>query len=53
MFRRIRANDACWCGSGKPYHTCHQEFDRKVNRARLQGHEIPSHRIIKNKEQVL
>ena len=52
MFRRIRANDACWCGSGKPYHTCHQEFDRKVNRARLQGHEIPSHRIIKNKEQI-
>ena len=52
MFRRIRANDACWCGSGKPYHTCHREFDRKVNRARWQGHEIPSHRIIKNQAQI-
>ncbi|MBQ6833683.1 MAG: methionyl aminopeptidase [Lachnospiraceae bacterium] len=52
MFRRIRANDACWCGSGKPYHTCHMEFDKKVNKARWQGHEIPSHRIIKNEKQI-
>lgn len=52
MFRRIRENDACWCGSGKPYHTCHQNFDKKVNRARKEGHEIPSHRMIKTPEQI-
>lgn len=52
MFRRIRANDACWCGSGKPYHMCHQNFDKKMNRARRAGHEIPSHRMIKTPEQI-
>lgn len=52
MFRRIRANDVCWCGSGKPYHTCHQEFDRKIDRARRAGHEIPSHRMIKRPGQI-
>lgn len=52
MLRRIRANDACWCGSGKPYHTCHQNFDKKINRARRGGHEVPFHRMIKTPEQI-
>lgn len=52
MFRRIRFNDACWCGSGKPYHACHQGFDKKVSRARREGHDIPSHRMIKTPAQI-
>lgn len=52
MFRRIGAGDPCWCGSGKNYGQCHMEFDKKINRARFQGHEVPSHKIIKNPHQI-
>lgn len=52
MLKRIRPDDACWCGSGRAYKTCHMEFDRKINRARWEGHEIPSHRIIKTPAQI-
>ena len=47
MLKRIGSGDPCWCGSRKPYGQCHQEFDRKVSRARFMGHEVPSHKIIK------
>lgn len=52
MLRKMNAGSACWCGSNKPYGTCHMEFDRRLARERAAGHEIPSHRIIKNKEQI-
>ena len=28
MYKMDR-NAACWCGSGKKYKTCHEEFDEK------------------------
>ena len=37
MLKRIGSGDPCWCGSRKPYGQCHQEFDRKVSRARFMG----------------
>ena len=52
MFRKLRPESTCWCGSGKEYKNCHREFDKKVNLARSQGHMIPSHRIIKTPEQI-
>lgn len=52
MFRRIGKDDLCWCGSGKKYGECHQEFDRKISRARFLGHEVPSHKIIKTPAQI-
>lgn len=52
MFRRIGKGDPCWCGSGKRYMECHMAFDQRVNRARFSGHEVPSHRIIKNQKQI-
>lgn len=52
MLRKMDAGSACWCGSKKPYGTCHMEFDRRLSRERAAGHEIPPHRIIKNKEQI-
>lgn len=52
MLKRIGSGDPCWCGSRKPYGQCHQEFDRKVSRARFMGHEVPSHKIIKTPEQI-
>ncbi len=52
MFKRLKPTTACWCGSGKEYKDCHMEFDKKVIRARREGHDIPSHRIIKTPEQI-
>ena len=52
MFKRMKPESACWCGSGKEYKNCHMEFDKKVNRARRQGDMIPSHLIIKTPEQI-
>ncbi len=52
MFRRIGKDDPCWCGSGKKYGECHMVFDQKIGRARFSGHEVPSHKIIKNPAQI-
>ena len=49
---KIGRNDPCWCGSGKKYKFCHEEFDRKVEKARLEGHVVPPHKLIKTPEQV-
>lgn len=45
-------NDLCWCGSGKKYKKCHIDFDEKLEEYEVQGHEIPTHEIIKTKEQI-
>lgn len=52
MFRKMRPESICWCKSGKEYQNCHMEFDKKVNQARREGHEVPSHTIIKTPEQI-
>ena len=49
---RLGRNDACWCGSGKKYKACHEEFDRKIEVFRNQGHLVPEHRLIKNPMQI-
>lgn len=45
-------NDVCWCGSGKKYKKCHIDFDEKIEEFEVDGHEVPSHSIIKTKEQI-
>ena len=37
MLRKMNAGSACWCGSNKPYGTCHMEFDRRLARERAAG----------------
>ena len=49
---KLGRNDLCWCGSGKKYKFCHEEFDRKVEKIRLAGHVVPSRKLIKTPEQV-
>ena len=44
--------DACWCGSGKKYKKCHIDFDERIEGFEAQGNIIPTHDIIKNKEQI-
>ena len=49
---KIGRNDPCWCGSGKKYKKCHEEFDEKISYIKSQGHEVPDHSIIKTPEQI-
>ncbi len=46
----ISRNDPCWCGSGKKYKKCHEEFDRKLLSLKLKGKRVPSHKLIKSEE---
>ena len=52
MAKKIGRNDPCWCGSGKKYKVCHEEFDRKIETIKNQGHIVPTRNIIKNAEQI-
>ena len=45
-------NDACWCGSGKKYKSCHMQMDNRIAQMAARGHEVPSHGIIKTPEQI-
>ena len=49
---KLGRNDACWCGSGKKYKACHEEFDRKIEYYRNLGHQVPSHELIKTPFQI-
>ncbi|MGL5315754.1 MAG: methionyl aminopeptidase [Peptostreptococcaceae bacterium] len=49
---KINRNDNCWCGSNVKYKKCHMQFDEKLNTLEQQGHEVPSHEIIKTKDQI-
>ena len=43
---QIGRNDACWCGSGRKYKKCHENFDHKLNLLHSQGLLVPSHKLI-------
>lgn len=49
---KIGRNDSCWCQSGKKYKQCHEEIDKKIEMAALQGHVVPSRDLLKTPEQV-
>ncbi|MCM1046693.1 MAG: methionyl aminopeptidase [Candidatus Gastranaerophilales bacterium] len=50
--KKIGRNDPCWCGSGKKYKSCHENFDSKIRRIGMQGHIVPNHDIIKTPAQI-
>lgn len=52
MNMKLGRNDPCWCGSGKKYKKCHEEFDEKITYIKSQGHVVPDHSIIKTPEQI-
>lgn len=43
-------NGKCWCGSGRKYKHCHEEWDNKIAVLKLQGKKVPGHDLIKNEE---
>lgn len=50
--KRPGRNDACWCGSGRKYKSCHSAFDDKLVMYADKGFFIPDHDIIKTPEQI-
>lgn len=52
MSNKLGRNDPCWCGSGKKYKKCHEQFDEKIAFIKSQGHEVPDHGIIKTPQQI-
>jgi len=46
-------NSPCFCGSGKTYGDCHMEMDRKLAILKKKRHVVPSHKMIKTKEQLI
>ncbi|MGM9985829.1 MAG: methionyl aminopeptidase [Bacillaceae bacterium] len=52
MEKQIGRNDLCWCGSGKKYKKCHMDFDEKIASYEMQGHIVPSRKLIKTPEQI-
>ncbi|RDY22535.1 methionyl aminopeptidase [Romboutsia maritimum] len=48
----LNRNDKCWCKSDLKYKNCHMEFDEKLKKLKKEGNIIPSHNIIKTKEQI-
>lgn len=46
----LSRNAPCWCGSGKKYKHCHEQFDRKINTLKAQRKIVPSRRMIKTEE---
>lgn len=52
MAFKLGRNDQCWCGSGKKYKACHEEFDRKIEVFKNRGCKVPTRNMIKTPEQV-
>ena len=52
MYKKIRSNDLCWCGSGKKYKKCHEAFDQRIIDCEIAGHIVPDRSIIKTAEQI-
>ncbi|MCR5215625.1 MAG: methionyl aminopeptidase [Lachnospiraceae bacterium] len=52
MFNKLKNDAPCWCKSGKSYGECHKEFDAKLGELRKRKYRIPSHKMIKNEEQL-
>lgn len=51
----MNKENLCWCGSGKEYANCHQNFDTKLKTIKLRkfkGQVIPTRDIIKNEHDI-
>lgn len=48
----MERNAPCWCGSGRKYKVCHEQFDEKIIKFELEGHMVPEPEHIKSKAQI-
>ena len=52
MLGKIGRNDPCWCGCGKKYKQCHEQFDLKLKDFKSRGFIVPSRKLIKTPEDI-
>ena len=52
MLEKLGRNLPCWCGSGKKYKNCHYNMDMHLETLAENGEEVPTHRMIKNADQI-
>ena len=52
MSLKIGRNDPCWCSSGRKYKKCHEAFDEKLEKMKLEGFLVPDHKLIKTPQQI-
>lgn len=52
MLKKLGRNDACWCGSGKKYKSCHLAFDTKIENYGIMGDLVPERYMIKTPAQI-
>ncbi len=51
IWRFMHRNDPCWCGSGKKYKKCHEDFDERISEMKFdffKGQVRPPHKLINN-----
>ena len=51
MLRYMKRNDPCWCGSGKKYKKCHEDFDARLSEIKFiasKSQVRPPKRLINN-----
>ena len=51
-FVKMDRNAPCWCGSGKKYKSCHQQFDERIREFELKGAIVPDRNLIKTPEDI-
>ena len=52
MLEKLGRNLPCWCGSGRKYKACHMDFDERIAEHKRRGDIVPTHKMIKNPEQI-
>lgn len=52
VMKKLGRNDPCWCQSGRKYKSCHMAFDEKIQQYELEGHIVPTHDMLKSREQI-
>ena len=51
----MQRNEVCWCGSGKKYKKCHEDFDERISEMRFdvfKGQTPPPKKIINNEHDI-
>ena len=48
----LSRNDACWCGSGKKYKSCHLGFDEKLKKLKNEGYIVPPKDLFRTPEEI-
>lgn len=46
---KLGRNEPCWCGSGKKYKKCHEEFDNKIEEFEVRDTKFQTIALLKHR----